>query len=294
MTVTLIRLVTALLAVAAIGAGDAVAESQIQYATGQNIAPAYEGWWQNPDGTYTMVFGYMNRNYEEELDIPIGDTNRFEPGNPDRGQPTHFYLRRQMYVFEVVVPADWGTKDLIWTVTAHGRTDKAYGTLVRAYELSDFVVRENRLHDMGVGGGERNRRPTITLTGAARRTATLSEPLTLAVTAADDGFPTPRPPRRRPSPPPTTAAAPAPARAPRPNPVTQAVVRPQPEVGLTVTWIHYRGAGKVTFDPQSQPVSGGTTTTKASFSQPGTYVLRAYADDSVLTTTTDVTVVVPN
>ena len=267
-------------------------DSQIQYATGQNVAPVYEGWWQNPDGTFTMVFGYMNRNYEEELDLPIGEANRFEPDNPDRGQPTHFYLRRQMYVFEVVVPADWGTKDLIWTLTAHGRTDKAYGTLMRAYELSDFVVRENRLHDMGVGGGERNRRPTIALTGAARRTATLSEPLTLAVTAADDGFPTPRPSRRRPSPPPTSDGATA--RAPRPNPVTQAVVRPQPEVGLTVTWVHYRGAGKVTFDPQSQPVSAGTATTKASFSQPGTYVLRAYADDSVLTTATDVTVVVTN
>ena len=214
-----------------------------------------------------MVFGYMNRNYEEELDIPIGEANRFEPGNADRGQPTHFYLRRQMYVFEVVVPADWGTKDLIWTLTAHGRTDKAYGTLMRAYELSDFVVRENRLHDMGVGGGERNRRPTITLTGAARRTATLSEPLTLAVTAADDGFPTPRPSRRRPSPPPTSAGATA--RAPRPNPVTQAVVRPQPGGGAhgDVGSLPRGGEGDVRSPVASRSVRGPRRRRRRSASQ---------------------------
>jgi hypothetical protein len=30
-----------------------------------------------------MWFGYMNRNYEEELDIPIGPDNRIEPTGPD-------------------------------------------------------------------------------------------------------------------------------------------------------------------------------------------------------------------
>jgi hypothetical protein len=103
------------------------------------------------------------------------------------------------------------------------------------------------------------------------------------VSISDDGHPTPRP-RRVPS-----GGAP---RAPRPNPVTQAVVKPNPEVGLTVTWVHYRGPGQVTFAPASPPISAGTATTTATFSKPGTYVLRAYADDSVLTASTDVTVVV--
>ena len=133
--------------------------SQIQYAIGQNVVPVYEGWTRNPDGSATMIFGYMNRNYEEELDIPVGADNRFEPGDADRGQPTHFHVRRQMFVFEVVVPKDWGNKDLVWSLTAHGRTDKAYGSLKPAYELSDVVIRENRLQDMGQGGGEPNTRP---------------------------------------------------------------------------------------------------------------------------------------
>jgi hypothetical protein len=259
------------------------AGGQIQYATGQNVVPVYEGWTRNPDGSATMVFGYMNRNYEEELEIPVGGDNRFEPGDADRGQPTHFFVRRQMFVFEVIVPKDWGSKELIWSLTAHGRTDKAYGSLTPPYELSDIVIRENRLQDMGQGGGEPNTPPIITLAGAARRSIAVSSPVSLTVSVIDDGFPTPRPRR--------VAGGGAP-RAPRPNPVTQAVVKPNPEVGLTVTWVHYRGPGTVTFTPASPPIREGNATTTAKFSQPGTYVVRAYADDSVLTASTDVTVIV--
>jgi hypothetical protein len=255
--------------------------SQIQYAIGQNVVPVYEGWTRNPDGSATMTFGYMNRNYEEQLDIPVGADNRFEPGEADRGQPTHFHVRRQMFVFEVVVPRDWGSKELVWSLTAHGRTDKAYATLKPDYELSDVVVRENRLQDMGQGGGEPNTRPTIRLDGAVRRSTGVSTPVSLAVSVADDGFPTPRPSRR---------PSGAPPRVPKPNPVTQAVVKPNPEVGLTVTWVHYRGPGTVSFNPASPSIRDGKATTTAAFSQPGTYVLRAYADDSVLTASTDVTV----
>src|SRR5262245_29545161 len=80
----------------------------IKYNEGQAVVPVYEGWAKNPDGSFTMTFGYMNRNYEEEPYLPIGADNRFEPGAADRGQPTHFYVRRQQFVFQVVVPADWG------------------------------------------------------------------------------------------------------------------------------------------------------------------------------------------
>src|SRR5579863_5990681 len=82
-----------------------VSPAQVHYATGQNVAPEFEGWEHNPDGTYSMVFGYLNRNYEEELDIPVGANNTVTPGG-DRGQPEHFYPRRQRFLFKVVVPAD--------------------------------------------------------------------------------------------------------------------------------------------------------------------------------------------
>jgi hypothetical protein len=69
-------------------------------------------------------------------------------------------------------------------------------------------------------------------------------------------------------------------------------LRPQ---GLRVKWIHYRGPGKVTFDPESVPAVYGkpvTLTTKVSFSAPGTYVLRAIASDGALESIHTVTVTV--
>ena len=40
--------------------------------SGQSVTPAYEGWFQNSDGTYSLMFGYYNRNYTEQVDVPIG------------------------------------------------------------------------------------------------------------------------------------------------------------------------------------------------------------------------------
>src|SRR5262245_62166323 len=61
--------------------------AQTRYAKGQDVVPVFEGWERNPDGSFNMVFGYMNRNYEEELDLPIGPDNMIEPGPVDQGQP---------------------------------------------------------------------------------------------------------------------------------------------------------------------------------------------------------------
>ena len=58
---------------------------------GEAVFPALEGWYENDDGTFTILLGYFNRN-EEPLDIPIGPDNRIEPGGPDMGQPSHFFL----------------------------------------------------------------------------------------------------------------------------------------------------------------------------------------------------------
>jgi hypothetical protein len=87
------------------------------YSRGQNASPAFEGWEANADGSFNFVFGYMNRNWEEELNVPVGPDNNIEPGGPDRGQPTRFLPRRNRFVFRVRVPKDWGDKELIWTLT---------------------------------------------------------------------------------------------------------------------------------------------------------------------------------
>ncbi len=51
------------------------AEAQETYSKGQNISPAYEGWEQNPDGSFNFLFGYINRNWLEEPDVPVGVDN---------------------------------------------------------------------------------------------------------------------------------------------------------------------------------------------------------------------------
>ena len=55
--------------------------------TGQNVVPVYEGWEQNTDGTFNLVFGYFNRNWDEALDVPVGPDNILEPGEPIRDSP---------------------------------------------------------------------------------------------------------------------------------------------------------------------------------------------------------------
>ncbi len=64
-----------------------------KFNSGQSIQPIFEGWARNPDGTFSMYFGYLNRNYAETPIVPVGPDNKFEPGDPDRGQPTFFDTR---------------------------------------------------------------------------------------------------------------------------------------------------------------------------------------------------------
>jgi hypothetical protein len=265
----------------------------IPYDAGQNVAPVFEGWEANPDGSFEMVFGYLNRNYKEEPEIPIGPDNNIEPGGPDHGQPTHFYPRRQQFMFKVHVPADFGKKELTWTLTRNGRTDKAVGSLVMEYELSELVLASNRGNGSADGTVMKpNKAPTVIIDSPAPPTIGVGTAVTLTASARDDGIPEPR----------KAPAAPAPAAKPNASPpalVTirtasprnQQVVKPNRD-GLAVTWTHYRGPGKATFDPMSALVKDGKATTKVSFSHPGTHRIRAYADDGVLLGMADITITV--
>ena len=260
----------------------AVGAAQERWNRGQNVQPVFEGWERNDDGSFNMVFGYLNRNYEEQPVIPVGNDNRFEPGPADRGQPTHFYTRRQQFVFKVRVPADWGEEqDLIWTVTHNGRTDQAFGHLWPVWELDAGVMRLNR----GTGTAQfftDNQRPSIRVDGAESGfEVTLPDSLELSVLAGDDGVPPPNPRLAE--------------RTPRRGPKSQAIVDPRnaATTGLAVTWLHWRGPGDVTFAPQVPEIAeDGRAVTSVSFSEPGTYVLQAVADDTVLTTSVEITVTV--
>lgn len=262
-----------LLAACALFGAASAARAQVQYARGQNVAPVFEGWERNPDGTFNMVFGYLNRNYEEELDIPVGPANSVALGAEtagDRGQPTHFYPRRQRFLFRVVVPKDWDKQQkVIWTLTSHGKTDQAKGWLQPVWELSQDVMVEN----MGGGVPDPNNQPPSLNIGDVPAVA-LPDRATLTASATDDGLP--KPYRRTPS-----------------NPDRDS--QPRRPRGVQIKWTLYRGPGKVAFDPDSSAVVYGqpvALSSKVTFSAPGTYVLRATANDGQLFTSRDVTVTV--
>ena len=284
--------------------------------SGQSVTPAYEGWWQNPDGSYNLLFGYFNRNTKEILDIPIGPNNRMDPGPPDQGQPTHFLPRRQKGVFTVTVPKDFGDKKLVWTIVANGHALSVPGHLGAAWII-------NPMHEVGIG----NTPPTISFEEKGpsvqgpkplfvERTAKVGEPLNLNVFAADDdksiGISAMRvalevalKTNGQPIPPgvvvPATGAAGedavatpellAAATAAGFDADTVAIFKGGPSV--TLTFQKYRGKGEVTFGnsrPTVDAVPGsaipvknvfnGKATTSATFSEPGEYVLRVLANDS--------------
>lgn len=243
---------------------------QTKFSTGQDVVPVFEGWLRNPDGTFAMVFGYFNRNYKEELAIPAGPDNKLEPGEPDRGQPTYFLPRRQSWMFRVQVPKDWGQKELVWSITAHGRTEKAYAQLLPVEEITERIIMTRG--SLNPGDDDPNKPPSVSI--APVGPASLTNPLALTALVSDDGLPKPRPPAK-----------------PRPGAQSNSVdTRPR---GLTVSWLEYRGPAKATLDtPGPVPVSDGKAVTTAHFTEPGTYVLRATANDGQLSTRADVTVTV--
>jgi hypothetical protein len=291
--------------VAAVVAG-AAAQTRYMYMKGESVAPAYEGWWANPDGSFTMFFGYMNSNWEEEFDVPIGPANIIEPGGPDQGQPTHFYPRRNPFLFTVRVPKDFGTKELIWTLTTHGKTLKAYASLKSDYQIDPQTIST----EVGGDGGSlrdelrNNVAPELKVEGEKRRTVKVGEPLPLAVVARDpDNVPARRAGR---------GAAPATAAAVYRPPQTSVMSSP---AGLRFSWLVYRGkASMVTFSPEqlktwtdsrayaNSPWSppyvlpevppDNRWMATATFAEPGTYVLRGVASDGSLFTYDNVTVTV--
>jgi len=224
--------------------------------SGQNVTGAFEGWFKNPDGSFSILLGYFNRNLKEELDIPVGPNNRIEPGGPDQGQPTHFLPRRQWGVFTVTVPKDFGTKKLTWTLIVNRQTAAIPFSLDPLWEISP-------LYEVGMGNtppvisfeeggaGVQGPRPITNST-----TATLPNPVTITVWVADDAktFPGAKPPK------------------------TPAV---------TLWWGKYRGPGRVTFSQEKPAVEktegkapfNGKATITATFSEPGEYILRVVAND---------------
>jgi hypothetical protein len=286
--------------------------------SGQTLQPAYEGWWQNADGTYNLMFGYFNRNSKEVLDVPVGQNNRMDPGPADQGQPAHFLPRRQKGVFTVTVPKDFGEKKLTWTLTANGHTLSVAGHLGAGWIIDPFS-------EPGIG----NSPPTISFDQKGpsiqgpkplviERTVKAGVPLSLNIFAADDNKSLNIKVFR------VVLAVIANAQRARaglpPEPVTEAseaeIEKAVPDAemmeeakaagldadtiavfmranGVTLSWQKYRGPGDVAFDKPElkleeaadsevpvKNVFNGKGATIVNFSVPGDYVLRVVANDS--------------
>ena len=102
----------------------------MRFRSGQNVQPVYEGWSKTDDGSFTMHFGYFNRNWVEEVRVPLGPDNYFEGGEGvDVGQPTYVYPRAHRRVFDVSVPSTFGEQRLDRFLTVRGETLQASGWL---------------------------------------------------------------------------------------------------------------------------------------------------------------------
>lgn len=292
----------------------------VQYMRGQIVSPAYEGWWPNDDGSFTFFFGYFNSNWEEEFDIPVGPDNYFtlvdggalddlasegyQSVGADQGQPTHFYPRRNPFLFTLTVPADFGEKEWVWTLNTQGKTVRAYANLSTDYRIDPQVISTE------VGGNfgslddrlRTNLAPELEVEGAERRSVRVGEAVTLVARSNDpDNYP-PRSNRRLPTTPEELY-----------RPPTGVVVQGAP--GLRMSWMVYRGpARNVRFSPtqlkswMDSRVYGnsawsppfvlpevppdGRWEAQATFSEAGDYVLRAVASDGSMFTYKNVNITV--
>jgi len=229
---------------------------------GASITGAFEGWFKNPDGTFSLLFGYFNRNTVQEVDVPIGPENRIEPGGPDRGQPTHFLSGRGWGMFAVKVPADFKDNKLNWTLVANGQNTVIPASLHPDYEISPF-------EEAAVGNtppvlGFEEHGPTVQGPRGliVDRTVNFGSPLTLKTWVSDDAKLTT-----------SSGAAPRNLSAP-----------------VTLRWSKYRGPGSVMFSPERPAIQkspgqdakapfSGTAVTTVTFSEPGEYMLHLTAND---------------
>ncbi len=217
-------------------------------ASGQAVSPVFEGWYPNGDGTFSLSFGYYNRNGEEVLELPIGPNNFMSPGAQNQGQPTQFHPRRHWGVFAVKVPANFGQKsEVTWTLKVRGETYAIPGSLDQRWQI-DALEGE---------AGAGNTPPIITLGPAGPEArgpggatsgplkAVVGQPLPISVMVKDDG---------------------------RGGRGAQSV---------TLAWFKHQGPGSVTFSPATgrAAAAGGDASTTATFSEPGDYVLRLRAND---------------
>jgi hypothetical protein len=195
---------------------------------------------------------------------------------------------------------------VVWTLTSKGKTEKAYASLRMDYFIDDLVKASER-GALGAGASDpvvrANKPPTLELLSKSELSTKVGQPVALTVKASDDGVPAPHPRQATAFFFATSQGKPASEnKNPAWKPPLQVTV--DEATGLWVSCYQYRGAGKITWDPQQiivwedsrananspwaptwmvpPPPKDGKWETKATFSQPGDYTLRCMASDGAL------------
>ena len=284
-----------------------VTQPQQRFNSGQDIQPIFEGWTRKEDGSYNFHFGYLNRNYAERPEVPVGESNFFSPGDPNRGQPTYFYPRTNRYQFEVAVPADFPSDaELIWEVTRQGSTQRAYGWLQAEWEIDVNTITSNGRTQFGRGVDELygNVAPNVTVE-TSHEMIGVGQPVTLTVRMTDDELPSPVPerdddarPRRRRDPtlvPPDGAPG-------IPDNIPQYSKAYPTRNHMSVLWVVHRGPADGEFEPsgyqewddgmEGDGWTSGTVETVVTFSESGSYTLRAFVSDAMLISKANIAITV--
>lgn len=226
-----------------------------QKSAGASVTPAYEGWYRNADGSFTLSFGYYNRNAAETVEVPIGAGNFITPGDRNQGQPTTFYPDRHWGVFGVRVPADFAKKEAVWTLSFRGASYEIPGMLHPNWQIDALEGEAGSGNTPPVlrwsETGPEGRGPLGITSGPVA--ARVGVPVALTIWAKDDG--------RSPA-----------------SVSGRGTAQP-----VTLAWFKHQGpAGTVTLQPATGRAAsaGGSMTTQATFTEPGDYIVRVRANDS--------------
>lgn len=245
---------------------------------GLPVVPIFEGAYENEDGSVSYSFGYLNRNTQTPVNVPIGANNRIEPAQFDGMQPSHFETTRHTGVFTVTVPASMRDGEVWWHIKTDGHEElKVPGRRGRLGYTLDVMPRPaGSVAPLAsfTAGGKQGQNP-MGMMADNTLSVKAGVPVTLTVHAEDPSVRDMTDPRN---------------------------VKPIP---LRVSWHVHQGPGEVTYqqhasseDPapltelqirRGQSLPGaeqtvltpghGTANVIATFSEPGDYIMRTMIDN---------------
>ena len=241
------------------------------------------------DAKLEFFWGSEDEDSSLEATIPLMDIFMVEP--EIEGSDVYLAVR---------LDSPWGLSTLAMaesiTLKVNGVERKAYATLKTDYQVDNIVI-ASETGSLGAGTSSpesrANVKPNIEVQGDEIRRVRVGEPLVLRTKVLDDGIPKPSRESRISE-----------------SDLMRRMMRPPTRItvgkvnGLFLSWNVYRGEGDVTFDPPlpkpwedtrtsanspwgamwlpPELPEDGMIETTATFSEPGTYILWARADDGGL------------